>query len=532
EVPGEEVGEWEVSIWSDPDGDGEPDTRLFVETRPSAEVPRTYVRPVITKTGESYPARNLTFDFSSPFEASAGTQYWISAVYLGATLQPTAYWSLGAPSSSPLQQMSWAKIYPPGNGFRTVEQNGDDESNFPWATAVMSLFTLPANDDDQDGMDDAWETAHQLDPAIDDSNADPDDDDSTNLEEFALRSDPQNPDTDGDGLQDGVESNSGTYMDATDTGTSPILRDSDRDGLDDGVENPSLSSDGPDQHRTDPNMIDSDSDGYGDLLEIQQELNPRDDTEFPALNILGTGTQALLGDDLTDDPRFEPITFDYFPKYPVNDDYLAMVDNGLGGVSDWTFREGDGYDEFPSAYFEVTFGKAITLSYFTLSSWAETTNRDLLAWEIQGSNDGVNFHTIFHRTNEDASIWTARSQVVRFDAGTHFIEPAAYKTFRFATHHYEGAVPSKYSALGELELFGIPFQFEITQIKLIEEGTAAQLEWTSLEGQAYALDRSRDNKTWEEIADSIIGASGGTTRYTDTFEKPSTGFLYRVRVVE
>jgi hypothetical protein len=43
-------------------------------------------------------------------------------------------------------------------------------------------------------------------------------------------------DTDSDGLDDSVESNSGIYVSTADTGTDPNLADTDGDGFDDGVE--------------------------------------------------------------------------------------------------------------------------------------------------------------------------------------------------------------------------------------------------------------------------------------------------------
>ena len=48
--------------------------------------------------------------------------------------------------------------------------------------------------------------------------------------------DPLEPDTDGDGLSDGAETNSGIFVSATDTGTSPLAADSDGDLCPDAVE--------------------------------------------------------------------------------------------------------------------------------------------------------------------------------------------------------------------------------------------------------------------------------------------------------
>lgn len=44
------------------------------------------------------------------------------------------------------------------------------------------------------------------------------------------------PDDDGDGLDDSVETNTGAFVSAGDTGTDPLLADSDGDGVPDGIE--------------------------------------------------------------------------------------------------------------------------------------------------------------------------------------------------------------------------------------------------------------------------------------------------------
>ncbi|MCK5560733.1 MAG: hypothetical protein KAJ51_09080, partial [Thermoplasmata archaeon] len=67
-----------------------------------------------------------------------------------------------------------------------------------------------------------------LDPNAQYGASDPDRDLLTNSEEYLLNTDPQNPDTDDDGLTDGSE--------ITFYGTDPLIRDTDGDGYSDGME--------------------------------------------------------------------------------------------------------------------------------------------------------------------------------------------------------------------------------------------------------------------------------------------------------
>lgn len=88
------------------------------------------------------------------------------------------------------------------------------------------LGTNPlSTDSDEDGMPDLWEVENDLLPTVPDGDLDPDADLLSNLKEFVNHSDPQNPDTDQDGLNDGKE--------VLEIGTRPDLPDSDRNGIPD-----------------------------------------------------------------------------------------------------------------------------------------------------------------------------------------------------------------------------------------------------------------------------------------------------------
>ena len=146
-------------------------------------------------------------------------------------------------------------------------------------------------DTDNDGMPDLWEAAHGLKPMDpSDASLDPDNDGLSNLQEYRKGTDPHNPDTDGDGLKDGVETGTGIWVSANDTGTDPTSADTDGDGLSDGVETATGVFVSASNTGTDPNKADTDGDGFPDGVEIALKSDPTSATSTPAkpgaLNLL------------------------------------------------------------------------------------------------------------------------------------------------------------------------------------------------------------------------------------------------------
>jgi autotransporter-associated beta strand protein len=120
--------------------------------------------------------------------------------------------------------------------FPTV-RNSASANSMQVAEAQLFGIILPTVDVDNDLMDDNWEIQYGLTVGIDDSALDTlDNDGSDNLEEYRRGTWPNDPDTDNDGLFDGVESDTGVFVSASDTGSKPLSPDSDSDGYRDGYE--------------------------------------------------------------------------------------------------------------------------------------------------------------------------------------------------------------------------------------------------------------------------------------------------------
>lgn len=108
------------------------------------------------------------------------------------------------------------------------------------------------------------------------NSADFDEDGLSNDEEAIFGSDPNNPDTDGDGLRDGTE--------VLQYGSSPTKVDTDNDTLSDLRE---VTETG-----TDPTKADTDFDGLTDPQELQRGTNPLDPTSGPVMPATSTPTMA------------------------------------------------------------------------------------------------------------------------------------------------------------------------------------------------------------------------------------------------
>ena len=137
---------------------------------------------------------------------------------------------------------------------------------------------LDTTDTDGDGMFDEYENDNGLNPAVNDAALDKDGDGLTNLTEFQRGTRADKADTDADGLNDSVETNTGTFVSATNTGTNPRDPDTDDDGLKDNVETNTGAYNGASDTGTNPFLADTDGDSFTDSVEVlfsnANPLNP------------------------------------------------------------------------------------------------------------------------------------------------------------------------------------------------------------------------------------------------------------------
>lgn len=175
-----------------------------------------------------------------------------------------------------------------GNSFSVAlfQQRSDStlapENTFGDFDSVKVETVRDEDDLDGDGIPNVYESANGLNPKVNDANLDLDGDGLSNLIEFQRGTSANKSDTDGDGLSDGVETGTGIYVSATDTGTNPLKADTDNDGLGDRVETGTGTFVSSTNTGTNPNVADTDLDGFNDGLEISAGFNPTAKDSTPA----------------------------------------------------------------------------------------------------------------------------------------------------------------------------------------------------------------------------------------------------------
>ena len=183
-----------------------------------------------------------------------------------------------------------------------------------------------------------------------------------------LGTDPNNSDTDGDGLLDGIETMTGIWMFDNETGTNPLVSDSDSDGISDGDEIY--------ETYTDPTNSDTDYDGLSDGEEVYQiGTDPNlDDTDWDGL-LDGVETNTSFFRDETDTGS-DPLNYD------TDGDGVSDGEE----VIDWYSNpnlvdtDGDGHDDFYDYWPSYDLEIYITITYYNVENTDFWTEDDVYFW--------------------------------------------------------------------------------------------------------------------------------------------------------
>ena len=182
-----------------------------------------------------------------------------------------------------------------------------------------------------------------------------------------------------------------------------------------------------------------------------------------AEEVLGTGTDELLGGDLTDpeddgDPEADDgynaeFSSNEEPGFAGGEFSFNVFDNRLGPSNDkWCCGKGGGIPD-EGLWVMAEFEEQYALTHFTVSSANDVPARDPTVWAVQGSNDGEDFDTIYEHDGD--SFWDQRLQVVLFEAGEDYdVQTVGYRFFRHVTFDTASNPAGAYFQIGEIEFFG------------------------------------------------------------------------------
>jgi hypothetical protein len=228
---------------------------------------------------------DLALDFTKVVTAGVNT----TSVAVTAPMADTYYWRIdsyleGSAAGSPVESNVFV--------FYVTDTDSDgfpDTYELANTTPPSNTALNPGDDLENGGLGDGLTNLQEYQLGTDPNDPDSDDDgldDGPEIVGADLRppTNPLEPDTDSDGLNDKVETNTGSWAGAADTGTNPTDADYDNDGLKDGAETNTNNFVDAANTGTDPFDADSDNDGAFDWYEVAATFtNPLDPIQKPGV---------------------------------------------------------------------------------------------------------------------------------------------------------------------------------------------------------------------------------------------------------
>ena len=246
-----------------------------------------------------------------------------------------------------------------------------------------------------------------------------------------------------------------------------------------------------------------------------------------SVTVLGTGTSALIGDDLTDPGNDgvdgQNIGWDWTSISASSENYwhaegaYNVFDNKVGASDNKWCCNG------PTQWIQVGFAQSYVLDSFTITSGNDVAGRDPDVWKIQGSNDGSNWTDIYVYNNNGTSPWgSTRLQVLLYEGGgVDYNTPSAYSYFRY---YVSSVVSGSMHQINEIEFFGSAADTtapSLSSSSPADNATNVAVdsnivlnfdENVDVESGNITIKKTSDNSTIEviDVTSNQVSGSGGT----------------------
>ncbi|RYD31167.1 MAG: LamG domain-containing protein, partial [Verrucomicrobiaceae bacterium] len=415
-----------------------------------------------------------------------------------------------------------------------------------------------------------------------DAVADADTDGLSNLDEYLRGLNPKTPDTDGDGLKDGVETHDGNFVDAAHTGTDPLKADTDGDLLKDGVETNTGTYGGATNTGTDPLDPDTDDDDLADGPEVTTGRNPLDPSDGrTGLNVALTAYWNFDGtlNDIAHQSSLGESTVADNGVFSGAPDADFSTGPGRFGSGALALTGGDGWVTVPKSADTIgnVLTKCVSISLWLKANAFDSTWQAAIShgegshWRIARQGDSFPGNMAYAggsgdiystTTFEPPTEWYHVAAVTTEGTGTALYingvqeatgtEPGLDTDLTAATDLFIGANPQAGGrewngeiddvaiwtrALKEEEITQIyqagtgasslgallgqtpPLVFNITAWSYNPATKQVSLTWESKAGTNYAVNYSTDVKDWSGVI--IASTPGSATSTTYTFTVPA-----------
>ncbi len=350
-----------------------------------------------------------------------------------------------------------------------------------------------------------------------------------------LETNPTLADSDGDSLNDQAETNTGTFVSASDTGSNPLRYDSDGDQYPDGFE--ARNGGNP----IDPNVLPTTLPPGFALGIVTDDASTGISPDFTYTHKISGGSAANINgvdldvlDTVSTPPNFS------WEGFTGGKNIIGPAINNGEWISSVT--EPGAQQLFGTFTFSGAGAAAGNRQRFTLSGLEPGLTYEFRLYVRKWSNSTVRpaaLTFINGSESRDFFLLEDRPNIVLNDATKG--EAAYFLSLTYTAQAtdliMDVLVPPVSSANGSFHMYGLTNRaagpapdLEIASISRAADGSKVTLSIKSRPSRIYAVDFSTNLSSWIELSDAIPSA-GNLTIYEDSVASNRTNAFYRVRDV-